>query len=131
MPLTVNNDEYKSVVGLDSLYIAEVTADSSSAYTADTPEYLAPAAEASQEPTTNSVVQYADDLPYDSMTAEGETVITLTLTALPLAMLAKLLGKEYDSTTGRMYDNAGSPPLRCRQRARRQRATRRIRRRSS
>ena len=63
-PLSVNSDEYKSRIGLDSLYIAEVTADSAAAYTADTPEYLAPAAEATQQPATNQSTQYADDQPY-------------------------------------------------------------------
>jgi phi13 family phage major tail protein len=110
MPLSVNAAEYKSRIGLDSLYIAEVTEDSATAYTVDTPEYFAPAAEASQEPTTSFEVQYADDNPYDVMTAEGETKITLQVTNVPVAMLAKITGKEYDAATGRMYDNNGTAP---------------------
>ncbi len=110
MPLSVNSNEYKSKVGLDSLYVAEVTADSAAAYTADTPELLAPAAEASQEPTTSFAIQYADDQAYDVSTSEGETKINLIVTNLPPAMLAKITGKVYDTTTGRMYDNGGTAP---------------------
>ena len=105
MPLSVNSGEYKSRIGLDSLYIAEVTVDSAATYTADTPEYLAPAAEASQEPAVNAATQYADDQPYDSMVIEGETVINLTVTGIPAAMQAKLLGRAFDAASGRVWDN--------------------------
>lgn len=110
MPLSVNAGEYKSLIGLDSLYIAQVTADSSSAYTADTPEYFAPAAEASLATASNMETQYADDQPYDVMVSEGETAITLTITGLPAAMYAKVLGKVFDAGTGRVWDNGGTPP---------------------
>lgn len=110
MALDVNSGEYKSTVGLDNLYVAEVTADSASGYTADTPEYLAPAAEVSHEPTSSLDTQYADDQPYDVMASEGPSKLTLTVTGIPLAMLAKLLGKQFDATTGRLYDYAGTPP---------------------
>lgn len=102
--------EYKSVIGLDSLYVAEVTADSAAAYTAGTPEWLAPAAEASAEPTTSTETQYADDQPYEVMSSEGETKIGLKVTGIPLEMLAKINGRVWDATTGRLYDNAGVPP---------------------
>ena len=58
-----NQSEYKSRVGLDSLYIAEVTADASGGITFGTPEYFAPAAEASLAPSVNSETQYADGRP--------------------------------------------------------------------
>jgi len=106
-----NEGEYKSKIGLDNLYIAEVTADSAAAYTADTPAWLAPAAEASQEPSTAFQIQYADDQPYDVATSEGETKISLTITGLDLETLALITGKVFDDTTGRMYDNGGIPPF--------------------
>jgi len=110
MPISANSGEYKSKIGLDSLYVAEVTQDDSSAYVADTPEYLAPAGEASQEPTSSFDIQYADDQPYDVSTSEGETKVNLTVTGMPLAMLAKITGRVFDSTSGRMYDNGGVAP---------------------
>ncbi len=110
MALTVNAAEYKSKIGLDSLYIAEVTVDTAAAYTADTPEYFAPAAEASQEPSTSFAIQYADDQPYDVMTAEGETKINMKVTGIPLAMLAKITGRVFNAASGQMWDNGGTAP---------------------
>jgi phi13 family phage major tail protein len=106
-----NEGEYKSKIGLDNLYVAEVLADSAAAYTPDTPQWLAPAAEASQEPSTSFAIQYADDQPYDVATAEGETKISLKITGLDLETLALITGKVFDDTTGRMYDNGGVAPF--------------------
>jgi phi13 family phage major tail protein len=107
-PVNANTGEYKSKIGLDSLYIAEVTVDSAAAYTADTPEYLAPAAEASQQPATNSQTQYADDQAYDVIDSEGETAINLSVTGIPPEMQAKLLGRVFDAASGRVFDNPGA-----------------------
>jgi phi13 family phage major tail protein len=100
-----NTAEYKSVVGLDDLYIAEVT-DGSSSYSAESPEYFAPAAEASISPAFNREVQYADDRPFDVVQSEGESEIQLTVTALPPEMLAQVLGETFDSGSGRVFDTA-------------------------
>ncbi len=53
-PVNANSGEYKSRIGLDKLYIAEVTQDDANGYTADTPEYLAPTAEANQSQAARS-----------------------------------------------------------------------------
>jgi len=110
MPISVNANEYKSVVGVSDLYIAEVTQDDSTTYLADTPEYLAPAAEVTHEPSVNRKTQYADDQPFDTMSSEGETTISLTVTGIPIEMLAKITGRVFDAATGRMFDNGGVPP---------------------
>jgi phi13 family phage major tail protein len=109
-PINANAGEYKSRVGLDSLYIAEVTQDDANGYVADTPEYFAPAAEASQEPATSFEVQYADDQPYDVMSAEGPTKITLSVTNIPAEMLAKITGNVFDASTGRVFDHGAIAP---------------------
>jgi phi13 family phage major tail protein len=108
--MTINQAEYKSKIGLDMLYIAEVLLDTAATYSADTPVYLAPAAEASQEPSTTINTQYADDVPFDNSVSEGPTKITISVTNIPLAILALMTGKVFDETTGRFYDNAGTPP---------------------
>ncbi|MDD5367459.1 MAG: Ig-like domain-containing protein [Anaerolineaceae bacterium] len=110
MTVNANAGEYKSRVGLDSLYVALVTQDTAAGYVAGTPEYLAPAATASQKVTSSQDTQYADDQPYDVMTSEGPTDVELEVTGLPLEMQALVLGKAFDATTGRMYDYGGSPP---------------------
>jgi phi13 family phage major tail protein len=111
--MTIDSGEYKSRIGLDSLYVAEVTEDTGGEtgdYAADTPEYLAPAAEATQSPTQNTETQYADDQPFDTISSEGPTDIVLTVTGIPLVTLAKITGRVYDSVNGLMYDNGGVAP---------------------
>ena len=102
--------EYKSALGLRDLYYALVTQDNSSAYAAGTPATLAPAVTANQTPSANSVTQYADDGPYDVLTGEGETKIDFEVTNIPIQIQAILLGKKYDASTGRMFDQGGTPP---------------------
>lgn len=105
-----NSGEYKSRVGLDSIYVAVVSADSSASFTAGTPQYLAPAAELSLEPTVNEETQYADDQAFDVATAEGETAITLSITNIDPETLALITGREFDATSGRLYDNTATAP---------------------
>jgi phi13 family phage major tail protein len=109
-PVNANAGEYKSTIGLDSVYIAEVTVDSAAAYTADTPEIFAPAMEASVEPNQATETQYADDQAYDVMFSRGEVKFTFDVTNIPAEMIAKISGMEFDATTGRVYDNGGTPP---------------------
>jgi phi13 family phage major tail protein len=108
--MTIDPGEYNSAVGLKDLYIAEVTEDSADAYTPGTPEYFAPAVTASQEAAVNSKTQYADDQPFDAMTAEGETKVTLEVTNIPLSVQAAINGVVFDSSTKQMWDNGGTPP---------------------
>jgi len=102
--------EYRPRVGLDSLYIAEIIADEEGTFTADTPEYLAPAAEASQASTIKTETIYADDQAYDTFTTKGETAINLSVTNIPLGLLAKLTGQSYDEASGLFYEYGGVAP---------------------
>ncbi len=108
----MGQEEYKSVVGLDQLHVALVTQDDSAAYVAGTPEYFAPGVEASAEAETSQDTQYADNLPFDVMSSEGPTKITLTTTNIPIELLAKYLGKVFDTVSGRLFDQGGNatPP---------------------
>jgi len=108
-PINANAGEYRSVVGLDSLYIALVSADAAAAYTAGTPEWLAPAAEASFEPSQNTETQYADDQAYDVMYSRGEVKITLDVTKIPPEMLALITGNVFNAASGRVFENGGTP----------------------
>lgn len=109
-PITYAPAEQRSKIGLDNLYFALVTQDDSAAYVAGTPEYLAPSANATMEPQSSFTIQYADNQPYDVMTVEGETKVTLEVTGLSLAQLGIIIGRAFDSATGRLYDNGGVPP---------------------
>ncbi len=108
--MTIDPGEYKSAVGLRDLYIAEVTEDSQDAYTPDTPAYFAPAVTATQEAAVNRKTQYADDQPFDAMSAEGETKVTLEVTNIPLATLASITGRVFDTSSKQLWDNGGVPP---------------------
>jgi phi13 family phage major tail protein len=108
--MTANATERKSTVGVRDLYYALVTQDDDSAYAADTPAYFAPAMSVKVTPASNSVTQYADDGPFDTMTSEGETKIEMDVTAIPMEIRAAILGKVYDAATGRLMDNGGNPP---------------------
>lgn len=108
--MTYDSGEYKPRVGLDSLYIAEVSADEAGTYTVGVPEYLAPAAEASQASTINTETIYADDQAYETFTTKGETTITLTVTGIPLGLLARITGQVFDEASGVMYEHGGVPP---------------------
>jgi len=108
--MTIQAAEKKSVVGLRDLYIALVTQDDADAYAAGATQAFAPAVSASHKPTRNSKTQYAEDGPFDILISEGETKVDLEVTAIPLSMLALVLGREFDAATGRMFDNGGVPP---------------------
>ena len=108
--MTINSGEYKSTIGVSDLYVAAISADSATAYTAGTPAYFAPVAVVGVAPSVNRETQYADDNPYDTFVSEGETELTLTVTGIPPEMLAAVLGKTFDATTGRVYDTGATPP---------------------
>lgn len=106
------SEEFKSIVGLDQVHAALVTQDDASAYEADTPEDFAPGIEATAEAETALETQYADNLPFEVMSSEGSTKISLTTTNIPMATLAKYLGKVFDIASGRLFDQGGNatPP---------------------
>lgn len=107
--MAVQQDEYKSTVGLKDVYIAAVTADGVEAYTAGTPQKLAPAISANRTATINAKTQFADDQSFEAMSSEGESKIDLEVTNLPLSIKALITGKKFDAAEGRLYDNAGAP----------------------
>jgi phi13 family phage major tail protein len=108
--MTPQQGEYKSNVGLRDIYYALVSQDDANAYAAGTPAYLAPAMVANVAPASNSVTQYADDGPFDTMSSEGETKIDFELSQIPMEIRAIILGKVFDAATGRIFDNGGTPP---------------------
>jgi len=105
----INDNEYLSLVGVDQVFIAEILEDTSGNYSADTPEYLAPAVGISVKPKTSQDTQYADNRAFDVLTSEAESDIELELTNCPLEITAKLLGKPFDATTGRLIGMPAIP----------------------
>jgi len=101
-----NATEYKSVVGVDSVYYAIVTQDDANGYVVGSPQPLVPAMELKASPSTSVETQYADNGPFDNASAEGDTVLELSAPNIPEAILAQLLGSTHDSASGRSFDDA-------------------------
>ena len=95
---------YEEFQGFDSLYIAEVTQDDAAGFTTSLPEILAPAGEISRTTETPSAVKFYDNIPYMVVVAEGADTINLTVPALPISLVAKLLGKVIHTATAALLD---------------------------
>lgn len=104
------DEKYGEFVGVKNLNVAIVTKDDETAYTAETPEYLAPAADVAGEPETDNTRQYYDNVPGINYVTEGVTVLTVTISGIPAEKAAKYTGKKYDETTGRIYDDGDPNP---------------------
>lgn len=103
--------KYGEFVGVDSLHYAIVTKDDADGYVADTPEYLAPAAEIAAETETNNTPTYYDNKPGNNYVSEGVTTLTITVSGIPGKLAAKLLGKDFDAVSGRVMDGGiPNPP---------------------
>ena len=102
--------QYGEFVGVDSLHYALITVDTDAAYTTSTPEYLAPVAEISGEPKISNKTTYYDNKAANSYVTEGETELKITISNVPAQKAATLLGKYFDTTTGRVYDSGDPNP---------------------
>jgi phi13 family phage major tail protein len=102
-----NHDEF---VGVDSLHAAVVNVDTEAEYSADTPEYLAPAAEITGQAETENKTTYYDNMPANNYVTEGATTLNITVSGVPADLAAKYLGKKYDAATGRVYDSGNPNP---------------------
>lgn len=106
--------KYGEFVGVEDLHVASVTADTADAYTAGTPEYLAPAAEISIQNNVNNAPQFYDNVAGFNYVTEGVSSLLLTVSGIPAPKLAELLGKYYDATTGRVLDDGQpNPPMKA------------------
>lgn len=98
------NDKAVEFRGCDNLVIAEVTADTATAYTTGAVTLLAPVAEIAKTVESNSETHYYDNVGMITIRAEGTDEVTLTVPVLPLPMLANLTGKTLDAITGAFID---------------------------
>ena len=90
--------------GTDNLWIAEVTADNDTAYTAGTPKDFAPTAQVSKEVQTSSETHYYSNVGMVTVAGKGDDTITVTTPVIPLEDLAWITGQTYDSTTGALIE---------------------------
>ena len=104
------DQKYGEFVGVDNLYTAPITADTDSAYTTGTPEYLAPVGEIAGAPKVNKKVTYYENKPANTYTTEAETEIKVIVSNVPAQKAAYLLGKNFDAATGRVFDTGKANP---------------------
>lgn len=89
--------EYRGVRGLVA---AEVTTDSLEAFECGTPFAVFGVAELSRTTETSSETHYYDNVPAIVIDSTGADEVTITGSAIPFDVLAKLTGQTYDETKG-------------------------------
>ena len=92
--------------GVEDLVYAEVTADSSDAYTTGEVKPLAGVAEISRTTDASVETHYYDNAPAVVINSIGSDEVTLTVSAIPLEVLADITGQVWDSTKGAMVEGA-------------------------
>jgi len=90
--------------GVSDLYYAEVTEDSENAYTTSTPVKLAGVATISKTTSSTTAAHYYDNVPAVVISASGTDEVTLTVSAIPVEILADITGQTYDSTHGAIIE---------------------------
>ena len=96
--------------GIDSVYYAKVLSDTKDASSFDEPKYLAPIAELGKTTEASSEAHYYDNKALVSLSSEGADELTLSLSAIPIDVLAEITGKYFDESLGMMAENSGIAP---------------------
>ena len=89
--------EYRGVRGLVA---AEVVADTLETFECGTPFAVAGVAELSRTTETSSETHYYDNVPAIVIDSTGADEVTITGSAIPFDVLAKLTGQTYDASKG-------------------------------
>lgn len=90
--------------GIEGLVYAEVTKDDETGYTTATPKPLAGIAELGRTTETSSEPHYYDNVPAVLISSTGSDEVTLTVSAIPLDVLAEITGQKYDKDLGIMIE---------------------------
>ena len=90
-------EEYRGIRGL---VCAEVTTDTAEAFECGTPFAVCGVAELSRTTETTSEPHYYDNIPAVVIDSTGSDEVTITASAVPFDVLAKITGQLYDDTLG-------------------------------
>ena len=90
-------DEWRGVRGLVA---AEVLKDDADAFECDTPVEVAGVAELSRTTESTSEAHYYDNVPAVTIDSTGADEVTITASAIPFEVLAKITGQTYDASKG-------------------------------
>jgi phi13 family phage major tail protein len=86
--------------GIRGLVAAEVITDDKDTYEAGTPFEVAGVAELSRTTEASSEAHYYDNAPAVIIDSTGSDEVTISASAIPFDVLAKLTGQHYDEATG-------------------------------
>lgn len=92
--------KYTTMVGVDMLYYAKVTSDTTTAYTAETPVRIPGLTEAGVNMNPQSGAFYADNGIYDTATGMGDLDVSIACADVPPQLRSELFGFDYDASTG-------------------------------
>lgn len=93
----MNVQEYRGIRGLVA---AEVTTDTLEAFECGTPFAVAGVAELSRTTETTSEPHYYDNVPAVVIDSTGSDEVSITASAIPFDVLAKITGQVYDEAKG-------------------------------
>lgn len=97
-----NEQNYVPMIGVDKLYYAKVTSDTTTTYTAGTPIAIPGLTEAGVNLNPQSSTFYADNGPYAVATALGDCDVAIACADVPPKLRADLFGFDYDASTGEL-----------------------------
>ena len=100
-------DEIVEYRGVEDLVAAEVLTDNNNAeegYTTGDVFDIAGVAEISKSTSNSNESHYYNNMPAVVVSSTGADEVTLSTSAIPLDVLAKITGKKYDETTGTLIE---------------------------
>jgi len=94
--------------GVEGLVYAEVQSDTTdtSGYTTGTVKELAGVAELTKSTESSSEAHYYDNMPAVVIESTGSDEVTVSVSAIPLDVLADITGQYYDTDTGMLVEGA-------------------------
>lgn len=92
--------EIQEYRGIRGLVAAEVTKDDNNDFTTGTPFAVCGVAELSRTTETSSEAHYYDNVPAVVIDSTGSDEVTISCSAIPFDVLAKLTGQYYDEASG-------------------------------
>lgn len=100
-------DEFVEYRGVEDLVAAEVLTDNNNAeegYTTGDVFDIAGVAEISKSTSNSNESHYYNNMPAVVVSSTGADEVTLSTSAIPLDVLAKITGQKYDETTGTLIE---------------------------
>lgn len=90
--------------GIRNLVAAEVLTDTTEKFECDTPFAVCGVAELSRTTETSSEAHYYDNVPAVVIDSTGSDEVTITGSAIPFDVLAKITGQAYDEAKGMLVE---------------------------